>query len=341
MDLSKIGEFGLIEQIERLFSKQSPSLEIPFEGIGDDCALLEKDEKSWWLLSTDMLNEGIHFLRDRMPAHDLGYKSLAVNLSDIAAQGGVPFAALLSLGFPKDMSTEWAMEFLKGFEGLARSTGTLLLGGDTTATLKHISISVVVIGICDKDKVKRRFGAQPGDLVCVTSPLGDSAAGLQCLLQKKESGEVAQQLIEKHFRPRPHLKEGVFLSGEESVRGMMDVSDGIDSDLKQMSKASKCRFQIEFEKIPLSRELIQISSQLGFDPVEMALTGGEDYCLVFTVSADALDSLKKQYEENFGRPFYIIGKALASAQSLDTISYLKKGKPVKLSRHGFDHFGSS
>ncbi len=204
----------------------------------------DKSRGDCLLVTTDLLLENVHFLKDRISAEDLGYKSLAVNLSDIAAMGGSPLFAFLSIGLPIDTEISWTDEFFKGFNCLASETGTLLMGGDTTGSKEGIVINVAVIGKSDLSKVKYRSGAKPGDYICISGMTGESSAGLHIVLdsslESKADSSLIDNLLKSHNTPRPHIKEGLFLSREDGVHAMMDVSDGVDSDLRHIMKKVEC-----------------------------------------------------------------------------------------------------
>ena len=268
------------------------------------------------LVTTDLLLENVHFLKDRISAEDLGYKSLAVNLSDIAAMGGTPLFAFLSIALPKDTQISWTDDFFKGFNRLASETGTLLMGGDTTGSKEGIVINVAVIGKSDLSRVKYRSGAKPGDFVCISGITGESAAGLQIVLdsslEQKADSMIIKNLLRCHNAPRPHVKEGLFLSGEEGVHAMMDVSDGIDSDLRHIMKKSHCSAEVDLDDFPLNENLKAAEKELEIDPYLSALSGGEDYCLLLSVDPGKYDDINRRFENHFKHPLYKIGRMFSS-----------------------------
>ncbi len=238
MKLSAIGEFGFIHRISPPFLKNLPNAVV---GIGDDCAVLPWKENESLLVTTDMLIEDIHFIRSKISPRDLGYKSLAVNLSDIAAMGGTPESAYLSLGIPKYFDVEWMDDFYTGLHELAESERVHLLGGDTTKSPTHLVINITVLGKANPRLIKYRSTAKQDDIICVTDFLGDSGGGLKCLLENKLFGDDVMYLIQRHHRPRAHIAEGIWLAMQEGVHAMMDVSDGIDSDLHRIMERSLLR----------------------------------------------------------------------------------------------------
>ncbi len=281
MDLKELGEFGLIERIKEALGGPMPDGVL---GIGDDCAVLPQADGMETLVSTDMLLEGTHFLRGDIPARLLGWKSAAVNFSDIAAMGGRPVGSFLSLGLPAGLDSDWMDAFLAGYKECSQYCGAPLLGGDTTTSQDGIAINVTVIGQCQRGRSRKRSSAVPGDLICVTGPLGDSAAGLQAILQGVRGSEDAKALVERHYRPVPRVSEGQALAATPGVHAMMDISDGVASDLRHILKASGVGAAVRTQDVPLSAELRRVCAQQGWDATSLALTGGEDYELLFTMA---------------------------------------------------------
>lgn len=275
MKLKEIGEFGLIEKI-----RQGVTIPDGVTGIGDDCAIIPQADGLETLVSTDMLVEGTHFLLDDAEPHRLGWKSAAVNISDIAAMGGRPCGTFLSVALPKDLEVEWMQEFMAGFTICCEQYGAPLLGGDTTSTPDRMCISVTVMGSCPSGAAKRRDSAQPGDLICVTGTLGDSAAGLKTILE----GWNVPYLRERHYIPRPRVSEGAALAALSGVHAMMDISDGIASDLRHILGASGVGARIDVGSIPVSEELKTFCAERGLDAIGFAASGGEDYELIFTAA---------------------------------------------------------
>ncbi|MFR9649888.1 MAG: thiamine-phosphate kinase [Rikenellaceae bacterium] len=281
-----MGEFDFINGVKKLFESVKS---IDFEGIGDDCAIFDMGEESL-LFTTDMLQEDIHFIRKLSSPFDLGYKSLAVNLSDVAAMGGTPVASMLSLSLPKELGAEWAAEFMRGYHSLSEEFGVELIGGDTTSSKSVVTINVVAIGRVKSSLVKRRSSARVGDVILVNGSLGESGDGLASLL----SGEDGVN-IEQHMRPVPQIREGEWLATQRGVGAMMDISDGVASDIRHILTSSGVGAKIQLDKIPTSVDLTT------------ALTAGEDYKLLFTARAESVAELSTQYQAHFAKPLYPIG----------------------------------
>lgn len=332
MKLKEIGEFGFIERFSLLFKDLVKDTEV---GIGDDCAIIPANDHEDWLITTDLLMEEVHFLRNSITPVQLGYKSLAVNLSDIASMGGTPVGSFLSMAIPEDIEVEYLDDFMKGYHQLSAAYQTPLLGGDTTRSVKYLAINICAIGKCAKGKARKRNMAKTGDAICVTGYLGDSAGGLQVLLNKLTSSANHDYLLGKHHQPEPRLKEGLLLAGDPAVHAMMDISDGIASDLKHILKASGVSAKIRTELLPLSRQLIQTAKEQNWNALELAVGGGEDYELLFTVEENKFDSLNKKFQNELGKPIIKIGQILPGNPE---ILWFNEDKEINLSGTGFNHF---
>lgn len=280
MDLRELGEFGLIEEIKQ-------GIEVPqgYLGIGDDCAVMPQKSGMDTLVSTDMLIEGTHFLMDDISAYRLGWKSAAVNISDIAAMGGRCTGSFLSFALPKGLGKEWTDEFFRGYKEISSLYGCPLLGGDTTSSPDRLCISVTVTGEAPAGKSVKRSNAAIGDLICVTGNLGDSGCGLKIILEGSGRDADAEKLIARHYLPMPRVKEGMEIAAA-GASAMMDISDGIGSDLRHIIEASGVGAEIDTSMIPLSNELKSKCDEYGWDPLELAISGGEDYELLFTISEE-------------------------------------------------------
>lgn len=328
MQLKDLGEFELIAKIRENFPHPPDDL----LGIGDDCAVIPQKDKSL-LVTTDLLCEDIHFKRNEITPGDLGHRILAINLSDIAAMGGTPQYAFLSMALPPDLEVSWAEKFLEGFKSLCLSHSVYLLGGDTSGADK-ISLHATLLG--EATQIKTRSTAKQGDRICVTGNLGDSGGGLYCLKKCLERCQAPfKALIEQHFRPTPQIKEGKWLSEQDGVHAMMDVSDGIASDLRRIAEASCCGFEVELEKLPLSNEFTRLCKAEHLDAADFAATSGEDYCLLVTVDPNAYDKLNGQFQSTFSRPLSAIGRIVHFDQGFN---FLKNKKPVELKSKGYQHW---
>ncbi len=329
MNSKKSGEFGWIGQIRERFASSVPAGAV---GIGDDGAVMPVGGGRFIVVTTDMLVEDVHFVRTVISPNDLGYKSLAVNLSDLAAMGAEPLASFLSVGLPKEVDEAWREGFLSGYQELSEEFNVPLLGGDTTAAEK-IVVSVTALGSVSDAHVKRRNGARPGDIVCVTGSLGDSAAGLLLQSQTPEN-EDERSLITAHHRPKAYVKEGVWLGRQAAVHAMMDVSDGIASDLVHILEKSGVAARIELDALPQSDALRRVAAHRGWDAGRLAVTGGEDYVLLLAVQRDAFDQLNQRFSSEFDTNLHSIGEILSGEP---VIEWRRDGKVQNVEYEGFEH----
>jgi thiamine-monophosphate kinase len=332
MELKEIGEFGFIERIKPWFSNLVQETQM---GIGDDCAIIPINDEEDLLVTTDLLLEDVHFLRSAITPKQLGYKSLAVNLSDIAAMGGNPVGSFLSIAIPSDIDVEYLDAFIKGYHELSAKYNTPLLGGDTTKSMKHLAINVCIIGKCPKGKARKRSMALADDAVCVTGYLGDSAGGLQVILNKLKPSPHCTYLLNKHRLPEPLLSEGQFLATFSEVHAMMDISDGIASDLNHILNASSVAANINLDWLPISEQLASVTKKQGWDAIELAVGGGEDYELLLTVAADKLVTIQKEFLTKFNKPLIQIGTII---QKSPCIKWFIGGEEVNINKKGFNHF---
>ena len=279
--LSQVGEFGLIRKI---ISQLPPLKKSVILGPGDDCAAIRTRSHATLLLTTDMLIEGIHFSRDWMKAEQIGFKAMRVNLSDMAAMGGEPLYALLSVGLPPSTKTVEAERLIKGILKAARETHVSILGGDTNAS-QNWMINITLIGTPFYKNILTRKGARVGDIIYVTGTLGGSALGLAAL-RKKKSG-LYRSFIQQHIVPPNRISVGKRLSFLPGVHSMIDISDGFLGDLGHILEESSVSAKIAYDHIPTPPRFLKSARQLGQDPDFLKLSGGEDYELLFTASPKA------------------------------------------------------
>jgi thiamine-monophosphate kinase len=299
-DWSQLGaEYALIGRIAQAVQRAGQPLT-----IGDDAAVLPFGERHL-LWTVDMLIEGVHFRLDWSGAYVLGWKSLAVNLSDIAAMGGTPMGALLSLSLPPTRTGDWLDRFIEGFLACARTYETVLVGGDTNRAATGegpVIIDVSVLGMVEGMPVGRD-GGQPGDWLLVTGRLGASRAGLMRLLQEDRSDADA---LEAHLKPTPRLYEGQRLH-EAGVHAMMDLSDGLASDLPKLARASDCGARVLSAQLPIHPAALRWCEQAGENPIRFALAGGEDYELLIAAAPETAQTLLAEFAAETGTPLTHIG----------------------------------
>lgn len=329
-----IGEFGFIDIIRSKLKQPEGNV----TGIGDDCAILPLDDNTSLLVTTDMLLENRHFLLDSIGPEALARKSLAVNLSDISAMGGVPEYAFLSIALPESVSVDWINKFLDALHLYCEQTGVILAGGDTVKSNDDLIINFTVTAKISNGSIKRRSDAKSGDLIACTGFPGDSGAGLKLILQQKDPTDRHEKnLIQHHLDPNINIKEGAFLGMQEGVGAMIDLSDGIQSDAGHIAKASGVSLQFELSQLPLSNDFKTVCYRYGWNPYELAVAAGEDYGLLFTIKGKDAENIKQSFKKRFGYEFAVIGTV--RDQNPDVLFYLNE-KRYQLSNTGFDHFKS-
>jgi thiamine-monophosphate kinase len=305
MNIRELGEFEFIDRITPGCLVGRP--EHVVQGIGDDAAVVRAGDH-YQLVTTDMLIERVHFVRGTIDPKQLGYKALAVNLSDIAAMGGSASDAYLSIAVPPDMAVEELDQIYDGMKRLAREAVVNLLGGDTTASRCDLCLSVVVIGSVPRDQVLYRAGAKVGDRLLVTGTLGDAAGGLEVLMHRPEiNDQDARRLVEAHCRPELYLQEARMFAESGVVHAAIDLSDGLASDVRHICRRSGVGARIEIAGIPISDALRALCRSTGQDPTALALAGGEDYRLLIAVEPGSVPSLKRHIADATGRQLYEVG----------------------------------
>jgi len=339
MKLSQIGELTLLEQIRKRFEKRSPDIVI---GIGDDAALLKPFKKNI-LVTTDMMVEGVHFNMDFITPYQLGFKLVSVNVSDIYAMGGIPRFLLLGIAMNKNTAKETFDRFFDGVHEAMKHYGLSLVGGDISSASKGMSLSATLIGYAEK--CLKRSGAKKGDRIYVTGNLGDSACGLELLKkikrlipieiskeQRAKSKELRIKMLPKGLTwedVEPLLTRHLMPKARDPRRfiryatSMIDISDGLLIDLSRLCDESKVGARIYTKNIPVSSELKKAASCLGISPIRLALSGGEDYELLFTAPRDK--RVKAIY----------IGDITESERVIIDTS----GKKKTFSVEGYQHFG--
>lgn len=251
-------------------------------GIGDDAALI-RTGGSFLVVTADLLVENTHFRMDINEPYLLGWKSAAVNISDIAAMGATPTYSFVSIGFP-DIEVSVVEAVYEGMRDVSEKYGSVIAGGDTVASPSGIVINVTQLGSVDPAQVARRDGAKPGDAIMVTNTIGDSRAGLELLLKfgLDESRRVSEHCVLRHLKPEPRVPEARAAVGTGRVHSMMDLSDGLAADLKKLCESSHVGARVIADALPISEDLHIAASRLDTDPTRLAAGGGEDYELLLT-----------------------------------------------------------
>jgi thiamine-monophosphate kinase len=330
----RLAEADLIRTIARLAGGPHPGVQV---GIGDDCAVLEPSSGARLIATTDLLLEDVHFRRRYAEPADIGWKSLAVNLSDIAAMGAIPRWALVALACPEDGRADEVQAFYEGALALASAHEVAIVGGDTSASPAGWMINVTLLGETTSAPLLRS-GAHPGDLLAVTGPLGRSAAGLALLesahTPRGVAASVRADVIRAHLRPHPRTTEGVWLGSARGVTAMMDLSDGLATDLPRLAAASGMGARVELARVPVDEATHACAYALGVDALAWATGGGEDYELLIACGPDSFDRLAQGLATLTGARLTTIGEITAGPR----VRYADdQGRDVGVAP-GFEHF---
>lgn len=336
--ISKLGEFGLIKHLTEHFPIVNSSTEV---SIGDDAAVINPEGKKV-VLSTDVLAEGVHFNLGYVPLKHLGYKSVVVNLSDIAAMNATPTQILVSIAVSNRFPVEALDEIYAGIQLACQHYKVDLVGGDTTSSTSGLVISITAIGLEDDEKIVKRNGAKPNDLLVVTGDLGGAYFGLQ-ILEREHAVYLANPdmqpemegydyVLERQLKPeaRTDIKEKL---KELDIKptSMIDVSDGLASEILHLSDQSKVGFRLYDEKVPLDETAIMVADEFNLNPTMAALSGGEDYELLFTILPNDYDKIKNHPD------FTVIGYAVPEEEG-NYMILRGSGELSQITAQGWDAF---
>lgn len=324
--LGSLGEFGFIERIARL-AAGNRTVTI---GIGDDAAAFHATTGCCCLATADMLLEGIHFDLSYCDPTSLGRKSLAVNLSDIAAMGGRPRSFLLSLAIPPALSVDFLQRLTGGMLQLAAEHDVVLIGGDTCASRSGLVIAITAYGEQQSNRLLKRSGAKPGDGIFVTGTVGDAALGLQLLRQGCRHGAP----VNRHLNPAPRIREGTALAESGLPTAMIDISDGLLADLGHLLRNSAVGAQLQLNCLPLSAEYSHLYPPPGAARYDLALTGGEDYELLFTAPPERTREIM-ELGAALGTAITAIGTITANG---GITAHTADGAVLVPEKTGYDHF---
>jgi len=354
-----MNEFDFIKRLRGQAQSRRHSTRL-ITGIGDDGCVISESSGCDLIVTTDLLTENVDFLRGVTPARLLGHKALAVSLSDIAAMGGRPFWSLLSIGMLRDQwNSNFKDEFYEGFFELADHFGVALAGGDVSETTVGIVIDSIVLGEVTAGVAIKRSGARPGDQIYVTGNLGGAAAGLKLLelgftvrsptvtegsdadtdasaspdqAKPRSDGDAIQGLLLRQLRPQPRVGWGIVLGERQLASAMIDLSDGLSSDLNHLCQESKVGATIDAAAIPLDDDVKHLCGRRALDPLALALHGGEDFELLFTVNRDNVSRLPKAVD---GVSISRIGEV---SDDSGAVRIREKNREWELQPEGFEHF---
>ena len=335
MYLEELGEHGLIRRIQKRFKSKDRSIVV---GIGDDAAIINPSPGKSLIISTDTLREDIHFKKKFYSPSDIGWKAVAVSVSDIAAMGGIPRFLLLSIAVPDKTIVKDIDGLLNGVKDISTLYDIALIGGNISRSKKGITLDTTVMGELPKGKGRLRSGASVGDLIYVTGIVGSSAIGLSLLKSSSVYSTTSlstSQLISTHLRPLPKVNEGIILSKNKLATAMIDISDGLLADLSHICDQSKVGANIYRDLIPLPDIHLKLKKRLAKEPLFYALYGGEDYELLFTIKKRDREKLEAIFKKkNFDITF--IGEITSKDNGIRMVGI--DGNKRIIRPGGFDHF---
>lgn len=335
-ELEELGEFGLIDHITSGFINRQPSTVL---GVGDDAAIIRAADNI--VVSTDLLTEGIHFDLSYFPLKHLGYKAVAVNISDIAAMNAIPGQITVSLAISNRFSLQAIEEFYAGVNAACEHYNVDLVGGDTSSSAAGVFISITAIGSVADDKITRRSGAKDKEIICVTGDLGGAYVGMQVLAREKQvfmanpdmqpELDKYEYVVGRQLKPEARMDIIYELKDMNIVpTSMIDISDGLASELMHLSKHTGLGLRVFEEQLPIDNQTYETAVEFNLDPITCALNGGEDYELLFTIGQDDYEKLKKHADIHF----------IGHMEKEDKVPGLvtKSGNWVPLQAQGWNHF---
>ncbi len=327
MKIEKIGEFGLIDLLKRRTFSQDKRVLV---SVGDDAAVIKSCKDKLLIFTTDTMVEKVHFDLRYSTFKQVGWKAMVANLSDIAAMGGLPTFALVTIGLSKSMSVKNVLSIYDGITAVGKRYKCSVIGGDTVFSPQGVFVSIALLGEVEKKFLVKRSGAKSGDLICVTGDLGEAQAGLEFL---KKNPRKKSPLVRKHLNPVPRINEARALVRNLKISSMIDISDGLSSELFHLTEESNLGAVIYQDKIPISSKCIKAGSFLGKSPLLWALSSGEEYELLFTLSRKELPSLEKVERKI---KLSLIGEIVSKKEGV--VLQQRSGKMRKLTKTGFKHF---
>jgi len=328
---AELTEDGLVAAIADAIGTPPRRLRV---GIGDDAAAWQPDAHHLELITTDMLVDGVHFRSASADAAALGHKALAKSLSDIAAMAGRPLLAIVALGVTHAIDEMWVRSFYRGMAGLAGKSRCSIAGGDIVRA-PALTIAVTVVGDVRRTSMRTRSGAKGGDLVAVTGPLGLGAVGLRAVDAGDE--KLSPRAANWYLKPQPRLAEGAFLGSRRAVHALMDISDGVSTDLARMARASHVDATVSGDSLYVHPEVAAMTAACGLDTEHVVLSGGDDYELLVAIDPRAYAHVASAFERRFGRPLSVIGRFEIG----DGAVWIEhSGRREPLAPTGYDHLKS-
>ncbi len=341
MKISEIGERRLVLRIRDATHSGAPGVMV---GVGDDCAVLAVSAGAKLLATTDLLLENVHFRRTYATPADIGWKALAVNLSDIAAMGGTPRFALVALACPSGTTVDEIDAFYDGARRAAAPHGVAIVGGDTSSSPDGWFVNITLLGELSGTP-RLRSAARAGDVIAVTGTLGESAAGLATLeategtrsvpLLDRLDPRILDRVRRAHLRPVARVVEGRWLGALAATHAMIDLSDGMATDLGHIARESAVGARVHVDRLPISDAVKSVAGALGRDPVQLAVAGGEDYELLVTADPAAIHELSTGLPAATDTRLTVVGEIVAASQGVRFLD--AKGEPIPVGL-GFEHF---
>ena len=336
MMVRELGEFALLARLQQRLELGGKAAVV--RGIGDDCAVLRPTDGQDLLITTDTQEEGVHFRRDWSTAADIGWRCLAVNVSDIAAMGGVPLGAVVALSLPETMDVTFVEDMYDGMRALSTGCDCPIVGGNISKSEERLSVTITVLGSTPRNGAVYRASACAGDDIWVTGDLGGAKAGLEALIHPQAvAGLPIECVLSRYRRPRPRLREALYLR-RQGARSLIDLSDGLSSDLAHICESSGVGARLFANRIPISGDTRRVAGALGLDPLTVALHGGEDFELCLTAPPESSALLEKGFRNQFDCPLTHIGTIQAG---VGVILGHPDGSDETLAAGGFDHFRPS
>jgi thiamine-monophosphate kinase len=322
-------EDDLLARIRRALTRSSANSSALRLAIGDDAAIFRPRHGYETLLTCDWFLQGPHFLLDRHPAYSIGWKCLARAVSDLAAMGAEPRCFLLSIALPATHTGNWLNEFLRGLRSASHRLNCPAAGGDTTRQ-DRVLINITIVGECRRGQAVLRSGAGPGDAIFVSGRLGEAELGLRLIRNRKSRIDARDSRLSKHLFPQPHLALGTWLAEQRLATSMMDLSDGLSSDLLRLCAASGVGARIEAQRIP--RPQLSSAQTKKYDALELALHGGDDYELLFTVAPENISRIPRRIA---GTSLTRIGRIVSEKTILTSTDGRQE---ISLPQKGWDPF---
>lgn len=326
-----MAEFDLIERIRRAVGAPGHGTVV---GIGDDAAVFEPSGQLE-LVTCDAFVEGVHFRRDYASFREIGAKCMVANVSDVAAMGGFPSRAVISICVPSDVSEDDMVEFYGGMLDVCGAHGFEIAGGDVVGSPGGLVVSIALIGAVDRGSIVTRAGAVPGDVVVVTGELGGSEAGLMALGRGLEPGGAVSEVVERHLSPVARVAEARAILEVATPHAMIDVSDGLSSDVMHVAEESGVGVRLCAESLPVAPAASELAATLGVDAVDLALASGEEFELVVAIPASECERTAEHVEAVTGTPVTMIGKIVEPSEGC-TIER-GEGSAEPLEKSGYEH----